>query len=99
MREGFAKKAGICALISVACIGIMIGGAQLRAQDSPPDQGNPLTFILGLAGGLSWLAMFYFLVKGKGYTGFYAIVGLTAFPGLLLVMLLRDKYPDGAFEG
>lgn len=40
--------------------------------------------------------LLYYLSKGKGYPGWYAAVGFLFILGLILILLLKDKYPDNA---
>lgn len=92
----YKKKATVTFAVWVALWALFFISLAFAAKlGIPRDTAFGFSAFVFLSATIALIVMLYYLCKGKGYPGWYAIVGLTFVLGLLLVLLLKDKYPDG----
>lgn len=90
------KKANLGIGISLLLGFLMIGYLVMTASKTgTPPQPNPLISILGYVSTGSMVWGLYNYAKGKGYSGFLAILGFLSLIGWIILVLLPDKRKNG----
>jgi hypothetical protein len=92
MLAPYKKKTNIGIGLSIALVALsFVYLLTYKPDPSDPKHGDPVILILGLAASVTWFWGFYNYAKGKGYSGWLALLGLLQLLGLLIIAFLPDK--------
>jgi hypothetical protein len=80
-------RSNICFMLMFLLIGAFFALAQTRNPQLASVAG-----LLGIGAALMWIAAWCFSVKSKGYSGFWGLISIFGLIGMIVLVVLPNKY-------